>query len=181
MSVTINLLPDIRQARLRDQRLRRTVTSLVILVWSVAGGAVLLLFLFSVGQKAANDSLTKQIAAKEAQLQSTDGLLEALTAQQHLAALPSAWKQRVFLTNFFKVYSESNPNDVDLKGLAVTNTNQLNVNGVTNSYQNVTKLAKAMEASSSFTDVAIQSAVLSETGISFTLTAGLPTEVTNGK
>jgi len=147
MSVLINLLPDIRQAKLRESRRRQLVTGVSIVVWAVCGGVVLLLSLYAGGQKVLISNATRSIANEENQLKSVSGLIDAYTAQQHLASLPNLYAQRVRMTKFFQAYMEADPTDITLTSMTVDAGNTLIVQGSAGTYASVAKLARALQAS----------------------------------
>lgn len=193
MSLVVNLLPDLRQARLKEQRQRRLATAISIIVAVSGVGILLLLFAFSVGQQVIMNDLTKKISTKEANIRNTVGVIGALTAQQRLDALSTVWTQRVYMSKFFEAYEQANPNDVTLNDLAIDSNNQLQVSGMAGSYKSVSKLAEAMmqenvtfgkDAKSVnqpyFTSVAIRSANSTDAGLSFAITASLSSEAVNG-
>jgi Tfp pilus assembly protein PilN len=194
MNVLINLLPDTRQAKIVAKRRRQMMTAVAVGVWAVCGGILVLLALYTASQKLLINQKTAEIKVKERQLQEIDGLVDALTAQQHSASLPTLYSQRVYLTKFFAAYAASNPKEVTLSSLTVDASNALAVNGTATSYAAAAKLARALEASNVsvgpdakgsnqpyFTNVALQSASRSGGRVSFTLNAVLSTEVTHGK
>ncbi len=194
MSILINLLPDTRQAKQRDHQRRQLATGIAVVVWVVVGGIVVLLTLYMEGQKLAIGNYNKQISDKETQLQGTSGLLDALTAQQHLNSLPQLYNQRVYLTKFFTAYTAANPNDVTVSSLVIDNTNAMTINGTGRTYAAVAKLAKALEADNVtvgsgansgnqpyFTNVAIQSVSRSNNQVNFTLNATVGSGATSGK
>jgi Tfp pilus assembly protein PilN len=194
MSVAINLLPDIRQTKLQDQSRRRLITVVAVSIWAVSAAVVLLLFLFSQGQKVVINDLTKKIASKEQTLKTMPGLIDALTAEQHLLSVTNLFGQRVYFTKFFAAYSESNPSQVTLDSLSIDASNVLTVGGTAPSYASVAKLTEAMQkqhvsfgngASASnqpyFANVKIATASQESGGnTSFTITANVASEVTSG-
>lgn len=194
MNVLINLLPDTRQVKQRDRRRRQFVSGAAIMIWVVCGIVLLLLTLYTASQKILINNATNTIKQKEAEISGLDGLTDALTAQQHLAALPGLYGQRAYFTKFFAAYSEANPTEVALTSMNIDATNGLIVNGSAKSYAAAAKLAKALQAEHVtigkdanqaadqpyFLNVAIQSANRSNNSISFTLTATLASGVTNG-
>jgi hypothetical protein len=194
MNVLINLLPDTRQAKIVAKRRRQMMTAVAVSVWAVCGGTLVLLTLYTASQKLLINQKTAEIQVKENQLRQVDGLIDALTAQQHSASLPALYGQRVYLTKFFAAYAASNPKDVTLSSLTIDASNALTVNGTAASYAAAAKLARALEANNIkvgqdakdnnqpyFTNVALQSASRSNGRVAFTLNAALSTEVTHGK
>ncbi len=193
MNVLINLLPDTRQTKQRDRRRRQFMTGVAVVIWVVCGSVLVLLTLYTASQKLLISSVTKDINQKQTELESMDGLTDALTAQQHLASLPGLYNQRAYFTKFFAAYTEANPADVALTSMTIDAGNGLIVNGNAKSYAAAAKLAKALEAvhvtvgqeakqsnEPYFADVAIRTASRSTNAISFTLNATLASGVTNG-
>ncbi len=194
MSILINLLPDVRQAKLKERQRRQLVSSVSVMIWVVCGGVLALMFAYSLGQKAVIGVNTTDISRKKQQLEAVPGLLDALTAQQHSASLPQLYGQRVFLTKFFAAYGAANPSDVTLTAMTLDSRNALVVSGFGKTYASVAKLARALEASNVavgegatatnspyFTAVTITSVSNTSTrGVTFSLSATLGAGVTSG-
>lgn len=193
MSILINLLPDIRQAKLRERHRRQLFTGISLVVWAVCGGIVVLLGIYTAGETVVIHSLSSKITSRENQLEGISGLTTALTAEQHLASLPSLYEQRVYLSQFFKAYTSADPSSVSLNALTIDSSNNVTVTGTASTYTAVATLARAMEdsnvnfgtgASSSntpyFTDVNIVNSGSSSAGISFTIEAVIGAEVVSG-
>ena len=195
MSVLINLLPDLRQAKLRDKRRRQLASGVAVVTWSVCGGAIVLLSIYWGGQKAFIAAKSSSITDKIQQLRDVPGITDALTAQEHIAALPGLYGKRVYISKFLSAYSASNPTEIALSSLTLDATNSLKVTGTANSYAAVAKLARALEQSNItvgpnaqttnepyFTNVEITGASADSTGnINFTLDVVVGSgAVTNG-
>lgn len=195
MSILINLLPDLRQAKQRERRRRQMVAGISIVVWIVCGGVVALMGAYELGQKAVIAGHTKAITDKKQQLQDVPDLLDALTAQQHSAALADLYAQRVYMTKFLGAYTEANPGNVTLNSMTIDSQNAMIVSGTASSYAVLAKLARALEAANVkvgtdasannepyFTGVTITSASnTTGKGITFTLNATVGTEAVHGK
>jgi Tfp pilus assembly protein PilN len=192
MSVMLNLLPDVRQAKLRERRRRQLASGIAVLVWIICGTVIVLLTVIVTGQKVAVGVLTGQIASKTKQLQAVDGLPDALTAQQHLAALPGLYGQRVYMSKFFDAYQQADPTTITIGSMTIDSTNALVVTGTAKTFADVAKLDRAMEASNVkvgrdsaagnsayFTAVEIKSVGNGSTGVTFTINATLSTDVTS--
>jgi Tfp pilus assembly protein PilN len=189
--VLINLLPDLRQQKLKEKHRRQLVTGASVATWVVCGVIVVGLVLTAGGQKVLISNTTKNIKEKQAQLEGTSGLLDALTAHQHLASLPALYDKRVYLTKFFTVYQETDPVNIVLSSLDVDANNLLTVHGSAPTYAEVAKLARALEASNVkvgsnaaesnapyFTGVNIVTVDSGDrSGVSFTITSSLSGEV----
>ena len=195
MSVLINLLPDLRQAKLRDKRRRQLASGVAVVIWSVCGGAILLLSIYWGTQKAIIAVKSNSITDKIKQIREVPGLTEALTAQEHLAALPGLYSRRVYISKFLTAYEAANPANLVLNSLALDATNALKVSGTANNYSSVAKLARALEQSNLtvgpgalvnnqpyFTNVAISGVTTDSTSrVAFTIDLAVGTgAVTNG-
>ena len=195
MSVRLNLLPDLRQAKIREANRRKLATTGTILVCAVAVGIVLVLGLYNGGQKVIINNDSNQIKSKMADLTNMSGLIDALTAQAHASSLPDLYSQRVYYSHFFAAYQAADPTDVSISSLAVDETNTMKVSGTANSYTAVAKLARALAADNLtigtgsattneayFTDISIDSVSRDDTSVSFSLSATVATGATsNGK
>ncbi len=188
MSVLINLLPDLKQAKLREHHRRQLVTGVSILVWLVCGGVLVLLLVSVASQTVIMSNLTHNIATNETTLRSVSGLTPALTAQEHLSSLPSLYSQRVYMSNFFKAYIAADPTGVSLSAMAIDGSNDLSVTGSAPSYAAVAKLARAMAADNLtignsanvsnnpyFTNINITTVSQQTSGVNFTLSATVGT------
>jgi hypothetical protein len=147
VSVLVNLLPDVRQAKLREHRRRQLVSGVSILVWIVSGSVVALLTLYTVGQKAVIYTTTNDIQKNETNLKNISQLPAALTASAQAAALPSLYSQRTFMSKFFAVYEQASPTDITLNAMTTDNQNNLTISGSGPSYAEIAKLARALAAS----------------------------------
>ena len=200
MSALINLLPDIRQAKLREVRRRQIMSGSAIATWIVCGVVILGLSLTTATQKVLINKVTTSVSDKKQQLTKTEGLVDALTAQQHLNALPSLYMKRVYMTRFFKALSLSDPSDITLSSMNVDGINLLTVTGDARTYASVAKLARALTLAPNlptvatatstaspaatlspyFSNVVITEVSKSTTkGVSFTLQATMEPGVTN--
>lgn len=193
MSIIINLLPDLRQAKLKDRRRKQLASGISVLVWAICGGVVILLSIYVAGQKVAIGVLSSSIKDKESKLQSISGLTDAMTAQEHLDSLNSLYSKRVYMTKFFDAYTQADPADAVLNSLTVDASNMLTVSGEAKTYADVAKLDRALEASNVsvgqdakpsntpyFSSVNITSVSQDTKGVQYTITAQMAPGVTEG-
>lgn len=194
MSTLINLLPDLRQAKLRERHRRQLVTGISIATWIACGVVVAVMFVIVGGQQLVISSATTNIKNKEQQLQGISGLSDAVTVNQHLAALPGLYANRVYLTKFFKAYTQADPVSISIASLAVDAQNVLTLRGTAPNYAEVAKLDRAMSLSNVkvgtgsaagnnpyFTGVTIVSVDSSDkTTVNFSITANLDPGVKSG-
>lgn len=193
MSILINLLPDVRQAKLRERHRRQLATGVSITVWAICGGMVVLLTLYVAGQKVVISSLSSSITSMENQLQGVPNLTSALTAEEHVASLPTLYNQRVYLSKFFQAYTAASPTDVTVGSLTIDSQNNLTINGTADTYAAVAKLARALEDSNVtlgtgaaasntpyFTNVTISSVGNGTGGVGFSMSAVMGSGVISG-
>jgi Tfp pilus assembly protein PilN len=193
MSIVINLLPDIRQAKLRDRHRRQLFFGISILIWAVSGAVVVLLGIYAAGEALVIRNVSNTINTQKNQVQNISGLTTALTAEEHLSSLPSLYNERVYLSQFFKDFQAIDPGTVDISTLTVDSGNNLTIGGTATDYTAVGTLARAMEdanvgsgtsATSTntpyFTGVTIVSAGSVSGGVSFSIQAVVGTEVVSG-
>ena len=195
MSALINLLPDLRQAKLKDLHRRQLVTAIAIAIWIACGSIIGVMVVISTSQIAVIGLVSKNITDKETSLGNVTGLVDALTAEQHLAALPALYSQRVYLTKFFTALTEADPNGVSLTSLNIDSSNILTVHGNAPSYSVTAKIARALAQSNVqvgtgaaptntpyFSDINLSNLEYNDkTGVGFTITATMAAGVTSGK
>lgn len=190
--IRINLIPDLRQAKLRDQHRRQLTVSIGVLVAGVVIGVLIILEVVVQAQNLQISSYNNQISSRQSQLENIKGLPAALTAQQALNALPSLYQQRVYYTNLFGVLSSLAPsgltiNNIDETGLAAVQGIQ--ITGTATSYTQVALFAQALmvgntatekvsDGASPFSSVTIDSITSGQNGqVSYELTVNINPEV----
>ena len=183
MSVAINLLPDIRQARLRDEHTRRIVTTLSILVWAVAVAIVIILLLLAGAQKLQLMGLNSDIQSRTAAVHAVPNLSQALTAQQALVTLPGLYSQRTFYSTFLMNVSKLTPTDVYISSLATDATGLMTVSGTGSSAASVDKFFQSLSASNAanpyFTGLTLRDVSKDNTGkATFSMTATINASAT---
>lgn len=195
MATLINLLPDVRQAKLRAKRLRQITAGLTSMVIAVCVAGVVVLFLITQGQKLRMGQLANEIKTKQATIDSTPDLGKMLTTQAHLASLPGLYQNRVLLTQFFSLLSSVSPKDISLENLEIAADGTLKFTVEARSYTIAAKFAQALEASNvtlgdgagpdkppHFTKVTLNGVAATSTGkVNFTATANVSPEVTRGR
>jgi len=189
MSILVNLLPDLRQAKLREHRRRQLASGIAVMIWVVCGIVLVLLTVIMTGQTVAINLVTNDIQSKTDQLKQVSWLTDALTAKQHLAALSGLYGQRVYMTKFFNAYQQADPASITIGSLQIDVGNVMTVSGKAKTMADVAKLDRALEASNVkvgtgaaasnspyFTDVSISS--VGGAPVAFTIKATLSGGVT---
>jgi Tfp pilus assembly protein PilN len=191
MSVRINLLPDVKQAKLKASRARQLAASLCFLVIGLSLGSIVLLVIIRGAQALRINQLTNDIARSQAELESMDDLPEALTAEQHLRSLNDLYGQRAAYSKFFDVMESVAPvSEFGLEDLAYQE-GTLRVGGKARTMALLDKFMKALEAANVevgtgasrtnapyFTEVNLQDATSDDTRrVAFTLVVTVSPEV----
>ena len=176
-AVRINLMPDVRQAKVRAMHQKQLATSIGALVVVVSIGAVVLQLGAIGAQKISISVLNGQISSRTQQLQSINDLPAALTAQQALAALPGLYSQRTYFSNFFAVVAQQTPGAMSFNNVSDDGTGTIKVQGTATDYASIGRFMQALEQAKSsdgtnyFSNVTLTSASTGDTGtVSFALT-----------
>ena len=197
MIVKFNLAPEVYQNAQHNKRLRRSATTLGIVVNAIAVGLVILGLVVIGGQKIALGVLQGQVKSQQNKVNTYADLPDAVTAQQHLNTLGQLAQQQVYFSRFFSVLQSVAPQGTSVTNATVGLDNSLNITGTATTYQLVTKFADALaaynvtvgtNASASqqpyFTDVTLGSVSSDPTGggVDFKLTTQMSSQVTtNGQ
>lgn len=192
--VHINLLPDARKEKLRDQSNRQLAISAATtaVIASVAG--LVLLVVITQAQNLQIRLLTNSINSKQTQIQQDIPEAQAIaTMQTHLDSLGKLYNQQVKMSKFFTVLASVSNNDVSISSVSLDAANKLTVTGTARSFNSASKLAEAMKVSNTeigqnaspsntpdFSNVLLASLSGSEGKASFTITATVATGVTRG-
>jgi hypothetical protein len=147
MSILINLLPDLRQAKALERKRKQLATGISIVIWVVCGVLLVAMGLYNAGQKLVISKTSSSINTTKDQLQKTAGLLDALSAEYDLESLPVLYSQRVYFSKFFTAYSAADPTTITVNSVSVDATRILVASGTARTYADVAKLARAMQAS----------------------------------
>ncbi len=192
--IEINLLPDVRLNRLKEQHMRKLASTAMILVASVCGGLLLLGWVITQGENLRIQSLTHDIVNKQKQISSTPHLSDILTTQQGLTSLAELYQHRVYLSTFFGILQKISPKDVSISSLTLAEGNVITISGKAKDYLTASRLARAMEVSgvsidrdnspsaqNEFTGVELSGLTSSQAGqVAFTIKAVAHSRVTNG-
>jgi Tfp pilus assembly protein PilN len=146
MAIMINLLPDVRLEKIREQQRRRTVTTLFTLVLISCGALIVGLIIFTSAQKLRISSLTKSISANQTTIKGTPNLSEILTLQQQLTTLPELYKNRLYVSKFMTIMQEVAPKDLGITTMTYDGTT-VKANVTASSYVTAMKFVRALEAS----------------------------------
>lgn len=129
--IQINLVPDVKQELLRAQRQQALVISLSVLASAVAVGVVVLLGAYVLVQQGiVNRALDKSIKDLSGQIESKEGLPNALTIQNQLSAISDLHDKRIDSSRLFDLLTaispeSSNKNAINVSKLSLDSENHL--------------------------------------------------------
>lgn len=134
-TVQFNLLPDAKMTRVKAQRSRSLVTSVAIVVSVIAVALFAILFLsVNVYQKKQMGDADRDIVKYTAQLKSTKGIDEALTAQSQLVSLSSLHQGKRISSRIFGYLPQVTPANVKISRVNIDFAgNTLNIDGTADS------------------------------------------------
>lgn len=192
--VQINLLPDARKEKLRDQSNRQLAISAATTAVLASVIGIALLLVINGAQTLQIRLLTNSINDKAKQItQDVPDAQAIATAQRATDSLASLYSSQVKMSNFFKVLGSVSNNDVSISSVSLDVANKMTVTGVARSYNAASKLAEAMKASNvtlgqgaspsntpDFSNVLLNSLSGDQGKVSFTITANVATGVTHG-
>lgn len=118
--IQFNLLPDVKLAYIKAQRVKKLTISISVLVSSVMFAIFVVLFLIvNVVQKQYMSSLNADIKASTTKIRKTPDLSKVLTVQNQLATLPGLHSQKPSASRLYDYLSQVTPSNVTLSDVTV--------------------------------------------------------------
>ena len=149
--VQINLLPDLRQAKIRDQHRRHLAVAGGVGVCVAVAAVVVILLGLRAAQLIQISVINGQIKTRQTQLQATSHLVPALTAQQTLNTLPGLYAQRTYYTQLLTVIASLQPASLQVASIQESGANSLDISGTASSYTAVATFAQALSTGNATT------------------------------
>lgn len=192
--VHINLLPDARKDKLRDQNNRQLAISAATTAVVVSVSALVLLVVITQAQNLQISLLTNSITNKAKQISTDVPDAQAIaTTQRASDSLGQLYANQVKMSKFFTLLGAVSNNDVSVSSVSIDATNKLTITGMARSYNAASKLAEAMKASNvtlgegaspssqpDFSNVLLNALNGNQDKVSFTITANVATGVNHG-
>lgn len=143
---SINLLPEVRVAKLQAAHKRRLSTTITVLVGLVLGGVIIGLLLiigYYIGETKIRTNTAKNL---QAEVDKSKDLEEnATTVQQHLASFVSLNGKRVSASVIFGQLVKTIPPDVTVTTFSLTDANSAAIGGTAPSYKELGVFAQALQ------------------------------------
>jgi hypothetical protein len=139
--VQFNLLPSVKLEYIKAVRMKRTVTSVAIIVSAVALGILALLFInVNVVQKQHINNLTEDIDNKVAELEQIEDIDKVLTVQNQLESLTALHEEKPATERVLPFLSKMTPQQVSISQARVSFVDDtFSINGTADSLATVNK------------------------------------------
>lgn len=196
MAVQVNLLPDIKQERLRAERIKQLTIGIAVSVLIAAIGVPLILFSVNQGIKFAQGRTQEDIAERTNQIQTFPDINTMLSVQANLDALPDLYHQRVQPSELLGLLPSLMPAEIRLSSLELTPEGNLKLIGFSPTFNAVqtfyTALGNAGLATNTeriepnpdtegyFTNLVLESASGDADEVSFSISATYAPELIDG-
>lgn len=180
--IQFNLLPDVKIAYIKAQRLKRMVTMVSIVVTGVSLFIFTSLFLLiNVAQKQHLQHLTNDITEKNKQLSEMPDINKILTVQNQLESLDQAHDKKPVASRLSGYIEKLTPNNVSISKLDVKFVdNTMEISGKTDQLVNINKFVDTIKFTKytikdtegdkdAFSNVVLDSFTKTETGITYTI------------
>ncbi|QQS21669.1 hypothetical protein IPM09_04090 [Candidatus Saccharibacteria bacterium] len=131
--IEVNLIPDVKQAFIRAQKMRNMAITLAIVIGVTAGGVVALLALFLGGQAITETVVRDNIKKDFKTFQSIDNIENVLTIQNQLSKISDIHQNKSIDSRVFDLLAAINPpapNDIKISNIKLDpETKNLTIEG----------------------------------------------------
>ncbi|HET8991439.1 MAG TPA: hypothetical protein VFN31_00180 [Candidatus Saccharimonadales bacterium] len=171
--IQLNLLPDVKLAYIKAQKVRSLATGISVIVSGAAILILVLLLLFGFAQKHSINNLKNDITAETNKLKSKPNIDKILTVQNQLGSLTKLYAGRPAASRLFDTYlNEVTPDTISINQMQVSYTqNTIYMTGsadsltTINQYIDTLKLTTYTTSNSSESLPAFSNVVLSSFGL----------------
>lgn len=145
MRGSVNLLPSTKQEKLKASRLRQVVISVGSIILLAAVALPVVLFVSKSAQGVVLKRTQSQIDERKQKVASTPDIFTMLTVQNNLNSLPPLYKQRLLVSDLFKILPNVLSTDIRLTSLKVGTDGSIEFTGTSSSYAAVNKFYVALQ------------------------------------
>lgn len=146
MTIRINLLPEARMHRLRNQSKKKTYATVAGLVGGITIATIIvfgMLQVFLISTYAVNENRIKSLTKE---LDSTKELEEnATTLQGNLASFYSLNSERTYASRIFTNLFNTIPDDISITSFQIDEQGKVTISGTANSFADVSKFAESLK------------------------------------
>lgn len=145
MRTQVNLLPSTKQDKLKASRTRQLVITVGSVVLLAAIALPIVLFVSKSTQSVVLNRTQSQINERMQKIATTPDIYTQLTVKDHLGSLPALYKQRLLVSDLFKILPNVITTEVRLNSLKVGTDGTIEFAGTANSYAAVNKFFVALQ------------------------------------
>lgn len=145
--IQFNLLPDVKLAYIKAQRVRGLAITISVIVTAVSVGLMLIAVttVYGIQKKQLNDT-TKEIASKSNELKNTKDIDKILTIQNQLNTIAGLQEKKPLSTRIFAYVTQLTPAKAQISSLSLDYaTNVINIAGTADSTETINKYADALK------------------------------------
>lgn len=145
MVAQVNLLPGLKQDKLKGKRTRQLIISIGTAAIVIGIAVPIVLFVYKSTQSLLLSRTQNSIDEKVETIRSFPDITTMLTVKDDLSDLPALYGRRVFLSELFRVLPTATPQEVKFNSLEFNGSGGFTIVGNTNSYRSVEKLFEALK------------------------------------
>ena len=146
MNIQVNLLPEARIHKLRNQAKKRTYSTIAGLTGGILLAAIVVFIMLQGFLSATYGANKERINKLNAELETSKPMEEeAATLQANLASFYKLNNNRTYVTRFFTNFFRMVPNFVKIDSVSIAADNKVTITGSTGSFADVSRFANLVE------------------------------------
>jgi Tfp pilus assembly protein PilN len=146
MNIQVNLLPEARIHKLRNQAKKRTYSTIAGLTGGILLAAIVVFIMLQGFLSATYGANKERINKLNAELETSKPMEEeAATLQANLASFYKLNSNRTYVTRFFTNFFRMVPNFVKIDSVSIAADNKVTITGSTGSFADVSRFANLVE------------------------------------
>ena len=146
MNIQVNLLPEARIHKLRNQAKKRTYSTIAGLTGGILLAAIVVFIMLQGFLSATYGANKERINKLNAELETSKPMEEeAATLQANLASFYKLNNNRTYVTRFFTNFFRMVPNFVKIDSVSIAADNKVTITGSTGSFADVSRFANLAE------------------------------------
>ena len=145
MVAQVNLLPGLKQDKLKGKRTRQLAISIGVTVAVIAIVVPVILFAYRSTQSLVLSRTQKSINEHLDTIRNFEDIDTMLSVKDNLNDLPALYNRRLYISELFKILPAATPQEVRFSSLEITSSSGFTIVGRTDSYRAVEKLFEALK------------------------------------
>ncbi len=146
MNIQVNLLPEAKLSRVRNQSKKRRYTTMAIVVLVAVAIAAILLAMLRVFLSGTYANGERRISDLKSEISKSAGLEEsATTLQQNLASFYQLNAKRSYASRIIANFFKAVPSNVTISSFSVDDKGKVTISGTTDTFADVSKFVSSIE------------------------------------